>query len=145
MSQVLISPTMFMAPVFAMIALTFFVVLKMGRTRTASVAAREVRIKDIALGEQNWSDEIKKISNSYASQMQLPLVFYATVGFYLVLDKADLAALILSWAFVATRYIHFFIHTTSNHVPKRFMAFVAGVVSLICLWLWLAFRLYALG
>ncbi len=141
----LISQTLFMAPVFAMIALTFYAVLKMGNKRTASITAREVRIKDIALSEQGWSDEVKKISNAYASQMQLPLVFYTVAGFYLILDKADLPALILSWAFVATRYIHFYIHTTSNHVPKRFMAFVAGIVLLICLWLWLAFRLYALG
>ena len=135
---------MLMAPVFVMVALTFYVILQMGLKRMATLSSREVRVKDIALSEQAWTDEVKKISNSYASQMQLPLVFYVVVGFFIVLGKADLVALILAWVFVATRFVHFAIHTGSNHVPRRFMAFVAGIVTLIAMWTWLAITLYIL-
>ncbi len=134
-----------MAPVFAMIALTFFIILKMGIQRMNAIKSRTVRIKDIALSEQGWTDDVKKISNSYASQMQLPLVFYIVVGFFVLLGKVDLAAVVLAWAFVLTRAVHFFIHTSSNHVPKRFMAFLFGIIVLIAMWIWLAFRVYVLG
>lgn len=132
-------------PVLVNLALLFFVLARMGMSRTKAVVSGKTKIRDIALSEQAWSDEVKKISNSYRNQLQLPLVFYACVLFFMVLARVDTVVVILAWAFVAARFWHAYIHLTSNHVPTRFRIFGIGIVVLIAMWVWLAVRVYFIG
>ena len=134
-----------MAPVFVLVALTFLVTFKMGRVRARAVSSGETRIRQIALGESAWSDNVKKVSNNYANLLQLPMLFYAAAAFYIVLAKVDVVAVTLAWVFVATRFGHSFVHTGSNRVSRRFMIFAGGVFVLIALWVWLALRVFLLG
>ncbi len=134
-----------MMPVFAQIALTFGVLLKVGTSRAAAVKAREVKISDIALSGEAWSNNIKKTSNNYNNQLQMPVLMYAAVAFCIMLDKVDLVAIVLAWAFVISRYAHAIIHIRSNHVVRRFKVFLTGGFILMALWVWLALRLYAIG
>lgn len=134
-----------MAPVFMHVALLFFILVKMGRARAQAVRSREVKIRQIALSSQAWSDEVKKVSNNYINQLQLPVVMYVAVAFYIILGKVDMVAVGLAWLFVITRLVHAYIHITSNFVLHRFRAFVAGVFLLMAMWGWLAIRLYITG
>jgi len=134
-----------MAPVFAQIALIFATLAGVGSSRYMAVKAREVRVSDIALSSDGWSDKIKKVSNNYNNQMQLPLIFYIVVAFFILLGKVDLVAVVLAWAFVASRYVHTFIHVGSNQVLRRFQVFIIGAVIMMSLWVWLALRFYLIG
>jgi len=60
----------------------------------------------------------------------------------LIARQADLLFVLLSWVFVISRYVHAFIHTTSNRVPRRGMIYGVGALALIALWIELAVRLY---
>jgi len=134
-----------MAPVFAQIALTFAILAGVGSSRYAAVKTREVRVSDIALSSDGWSVKVKKISNNYNNQMQLPVLFYIAVAFCILLGKVDIVAVVLAWVFVASRYIHTFIHIGSNRVTRRFLVFLFGGIVLLTLWLWLALRFYVIG
>ena len=48
---------------------------------------------------------------------------------------------VLAWAFVATRLVHAGVFVTSNHVPTRFRAYMAGVLVLFVLWAVFAVRI----
>ena len=134
-----------MLPVFFNIALVFFILVKSGIGRTAAVRARKVKLRDIALDSTAWPEDLRKLSNNYDNQFQMPVLFYLVVAFSLITGKADFVMTAMAWGFVATRYAHHYIHTGSNYVPNRFYLFVAGVIALAGMWVWLAIRLYWVG
>jgi hypothetical protein len=129
-----------LAPVFVQVALTFALMFWMGGLRYGSVARRETRMADVALGQPNWPPRITQIANAYDNQFQLPVLFYVVVIIALVLRKADLLFVILSWVFVVLRILHAAIHTTSNNMLHRSQIFAAGALVLLALWIIVAFR-----
>ena len=128
-------------PVFVQVALTFLLLMWMGRSRIGSIRAGDVKVRDIALGERNWPPRIQQIANSYHSQFELPVLFYAIVALALITRKADLVFVVMSWVFVASRLVHAVIHTTSNRVQQRFTAFLVGVIVLMAMWIVFALRI----
>jgi hypothetical protein len=130
-------------PLFAQVALTFVMLGLTAYARTASVMRRETRIKDIALRQPNWPEQVTKFGNSFENQFQLPVLFYVVVILALIRGEADRVLVILSWVFVATRLCHAAIHVTSNHVGQRFYAFAAGFFVLVAMWAVFAVRTLA--
>jgi len=130
-------------PLFVEVALTFFLLYWMGFSRVASVRRREARIADIALGQPNWPTRVQQISNSYCSQFEIPVLFYLITVLAIMTRHADFLFVVLSWLFVATRLVHAAVHTTSNYVPRRFYAFLAGTVVLLVTWIVFAVRILA--
>ena len=122
-------------PVFVQVGLTFFLLFWMGSVRLRALKGREVRVGDIALRQPAWPERPTQISNAYDSQFQLPVLSYALVPLALITRKADLLFVVLSWIFVATRLAHAAIHTTSNNVQQRFLAFLAGAIVLLIMWI----------
>jgi Uncharacterized protein conserved in bacteria len=137
------SITAVLLPVFVQVGLTFVLLFWTGRSRTGVLRAGDVKIRDIALGERNWPDRVTQVSNAYHNQLEVPVLFYVLVALALITKKADLVFVILSWLFVVTRLVHAGIHVTSNRVPWRFMAFVAGVLILLVMWIVFALRIFA--
>jgi hypothetical protein len=128
-------------PVFVQVALTFVLLFWMGFSRLASVKRRETKIADIALGQPNWPPRVQQISNSYASQFQLPVLFYVLVVLAIATRHADFLFVILAWLFVASRLVHAYIHTGTNNVRHRFNAYLAGAVVLLVMWIVFAVRI----
>jgi hypothetical protein len=122
-------------PVFVQVGLTFALLFWMGSARLRALKGRELRVGDIALRQPAWPERPTQISNAYDNQFQLPLLFYALVPLALITRKADLLFVVLSWLFVITRLAHAAIHTTSNNVQRRFLAFVVGAVILLIMWI----------
>jgi hypothetical protein len=132
---------MILLPVFVLVALTLCLALWMGYERNRLVYSREVKIKDIALTKENWPEQAKKVSNAYHNQYELPVLFYALVAFAMLTRKADLIFVVLSWVFVISRLIHAYIHTTTNRVPRRFLAYLIGLVVLVIMWVYFAIQI----
>ncbi|HST94419.1 MAG TPA: MAPEG family protein [Microvirga sp.] len=137
------SITTVLLPVFVQVALTFLLLMWMGRSRIASLRAGDVKVRDVALGERSWPTRIQQIANSYHNQFELPVLFYAIVALALITRKADLVFVVLSWLFVASRLVHAVIHTTSNKVSQRFAVFLVGVIVLMAMWIMFALGIFA--
>lgn len=132
---------MVLLPVFAQVALTFALLFWMAASRRASLVSGETKMRDIALGQPAWPAKPQQVSNCYASQFQVPLLFYIIVILAWITKQADLLFVVMAWIFVLTRLAHATIHTTSNHVPTRFNAFAAGVLVLLAMWIIFAVRI----
>ena len=126
--------------VFVLVTITFVLAIWMGIERNKVIYSKEVRIKDIALTKETWPARAKQISNAYHNQYELPVLFYVLVAFALITRKADLIFVVLAWVFVISRVIHAYIHTTSNHVPRRFFMYLVGLFTLIAMWIYFAIR-----
>ncbi len=130
-------------PVFALVALLFFLLARMALTRVGAIKAGQVKMKDIALGQNAWPTSIAQTSNAYANNLQLPILFYALVAFAMLTKKDDFLFVVMSWIFVASRYAHALVHITSNKVPTRFNMFALGVLVLGVMWAIFAVRVLA--
>jgi hypothetical protein len=131
---------MVLLPVFVLVGLTFALLFAMTSARTRSLVAGEVKFRDIALGK-NWPDRATQVGNSFNNQFQLPLLFYALVALALPLRHADLLFVLLSWVFVVTRFAHAGIFVTTNNVRHRSLAWFAGVLVLLAMWIYFAIRI----
>ncbi len=132
-------------PLFVQIGLTFFLLFWMGSVRVAAVRSREVRIPDIALGQPGWPKRVTQIGNAYHNQLELPLLFYVLVILALFTRKADTFFVVLAWMFVTSRLVHAAIHVTSNHLQRRFFAFLVGAIILLVMWIVFALRIFFAG
>ncbi|MGE3710534.1 MAG: MAPEG family protein [Hyphomicrobiaceae bacterium] len=135
----------FLIPVFVQVALTLIVLSALGASRVRAIRRREVRIGDIALDPTAWPTKSRQLANCLRNQFESPILFYVAMLVAVVTGKTDAVMLLLAWLFIAFRLAHAYIHVTSNHVPRRFYAFLGGIVALTGLWLWLAWRIYVDG
>jgi hypothetical protein len=132
---------MVLLPVLVLVGLTFALLLWMATVRTQALTSRQTSLKDIALGQQNWPTRATQIGNCFKNQFEIPLLFYALIALALPLRHADLVIVLLSWVFVVTRFAHAGIFVTSNDVRTRSLAWFAGVLVLLAMWLWFALKI----
>jgi hypothetical protein len=122
-------------PLFVQVVVTFVLLLWTAHLRVGAVRRREVHPRDVALREPNWGQRETQIANAYHNQLELPLLFYVLTILAIVTRQADLLFVVLAWIFVLLRLLHAFIHITSNHMSRRFVAFAASVIVLAVMWL----------
>jgi hypothetical protein len=137
------SITAVLLPVYVQVALTFILLMWLGRSRVATLRAGDAKMGDIALGERNWPKRLLQIQNAYHSQFEIPVLFYVLVVLALFTRKADMLFVVMSWMFVTCRLVHAFIHTTSNDVLWRFRAFTVCVLILVAMWVIFGIRVLA--
>jgi hypothetical protein len=114
---------MVLLPVFVLVGLTFFLLLWTARAQRN------------ATGRETRSD------NGFADQFGLPVLFYALIAIGLPLRRVDLVLVMLSWVFVVTRFAQAGILVTSNEVRNRSLAWNAGVLVLLAMWVYFALKI----
>lgn len=129
-----------LAPVFVQVALTFVLLVATGTSRLRALRRREVRVKDIALGQQAWPERATQISRSFQNQLELPVLFYVAVVLAIVTGTGGQPMGPLAWGFVAARLAHAAVHVTSNVVSTRFYLYIVGMLILAAMWGLLAVR-----
>jgi hypothetical protein len=129
----------------AQVLLTIIILVLMGRERVPRVMSGEIHWRDIAVDRTAYPLRARLLSNNFDNQFQLPVLFYVAALLALWTANIGWVELILAWLFVALRYVHAAIHTTSNSLLPRFSVYTAGMVVLIALWLWLVMRLVILS
>jgi len=138
------SVQMVLLPVFVLIGLTFVLLIMMFGSRRNALVTRTTRIKDIALGQPNWPQRATQIGNCFRNQFELPILFYILVALALPLRHADLVIVVLSWVFVVTRLVHAGVFVSSNDLNIRSLAWLAGALVLLVMWVYFALRILLL-
>ena len=135
------SVPMVLLPVFVLIGLTFALLLGMAGARRGALVGGQTKVRDIVMGQPNWPTRATQIGNCFKNQFELPVLFYILIAIALPLRHADLIIVLLSWVFVVTRFIHAGIFVTSNDLNQRSLAWFAGVLVLLAMWLYFALRI----
>jgi hypothetical protein len=138
------SVQMVLLPVFVQMGLVFALLLWMATARGRTLSSRETRTKDIALGQKNWPERATQIGNCFQNQFEIPVLFYFLIALALPLRHADFFIVLMSWVFVVTRFAHAGIFVTSNDVQKRSLAWFAGVLVLLAMWIYFALKILLL-
>jgi hypothetical protein len=114
---------MVLLPVFVLVGLTFFLLLWTARARSNAGVRGETR-----------SD------NRFADEFEIPVLFYVLIAIALPLRRVDLVLVMLSWVFVVTRFAHAGIVATSNDGRTRSLAWFAGALVLLAMWVYFALK-----
>ena len=121
-------------PVLVQVALVFALLGAVAKTRRDALLAG-LREGDIALSDTAWPARSRQVSNCYANQFEMPVLFMLAVVFAIVLRQAGTLFVLLEWLFVALRLAHAFVHTTSNRVSVRGPLFIGSAAVTALLWL----------
>ena len=129
-------------PVFLHFLLTMVLGVILGLVRRNALKTGKARVRDVVLDTRQWPENVRKLSNNFDNQFQLPMLWYSGVAFTLILGLADTVTAVLSWAFLASRLAHSYVHIGRNILVQRFFVFVLGAVTLSLYWLWLALQVF---
>src|SRR3984893_3517608 len=103
-------------PLFVQVTLTFVLLFSMAYLRTSAITSGAVRPSDIALREPGWSPRATKVANAFHNQLELPVLFYVLTILAWIPRHADYLFVVMAWIFVLSRFVHAYIHCTSNRV-----------------------------
>jgi hypothetical protein len=142
--EIPMSLQMVLLPVFVQIGLTFALLLWMAGVRRQTLVSGEIKIKNIALGQPNWPVRATQIGNCFSSQFEIPVLFYVLIALALPVRHADFVIVLLSWMFVITRFVHAGIFVSSNDLGQRSIAWFAGVLVLLAMWVYFALKILLL-
>ncbi|MFD1703539.1 MAPEG family protein [Methylopila henanensis] len=132
-----------LAPLFAQVLLTFALMIWMAQTRFAAARAGKVTPNKGSPRTFGWPEKAQQVADSFHNQLELPPLFYVLVTLALVTKEADLLFVAMSWAFVASRYVHAYVHTGRNRTMTRFRCYFVGALILLAMWAIFAIRILA--
>ena len=135
------NPHLIFGPLLAQMLLTVGMFGLLAVRKAQAVRLKKVNLKQAALDHSAWPDEVVKVSNNIANQFETPILFYIVCLALFQLNAVSAAVLVLAWLYVATRFVHGFVHVRSNLVPIRLRAFAAGLLILFVLMLFIFWEL----
>ena len=121
-------------PMFAQVALSFVLLFWMGFLRMQAIRSGAVKPEQIALREPHWPLRVLQIGNAFHNQLELPVLFYVVTLLALMTETLDVILYVLSWMFVLSRFVHAYIHVTSNRLDRRTGVFGVGAIALLMMW-----------
>jgi len=134
------SQTAILWPMIAHVALVFIIYMLLGWRRRTEMQSGSVRPDQFKLNRQE-PDASAVVANNLANQFELPVLFHAGCLALFTTGGVSLLTAGLAWLFVLLRYVHAYVHVTSNDLRLRSPVFAAGFVVLAALWAVLALNL----
>ena len=129
-------------PVFAMFALAAIVLGRMARMRFAAVRRQEMSgayYRTYRGGEE--PEAIRVVTRNFINLFEVPVLFYVVVIMTYITAQVSYPMVVLAWLYVGLRYVHTYVHLTSNDVLRRFKVYFASGLVLMAMWLVLFARL----
>lgn len=126
-------------PVIGHALLVFIVYVKLAMSRGAAVRAGA----PIASYKQRASEPEASMNaaNNLMNQFEAPVLFHVVCLALNATAGVSIVTLALAWIFVLSRYVHAWVHLTTNKLKHRNYAFRFGLLILAILWIAFAIRL----
>ena len=124
-------------PIIAHVALVYFLYMLLSYRRQKLVRGGKIRRSNYRENRDEPAEGLV-VKHCLANQFELPVLFYACCVLLYMTEADNLVAVVLAWIFVASRYLHAFIHLTSNNLRYRSPLFACGYVVLGAMWMWVA-------
>jgi len=129
-------------PAIAMVLLSAIVTFLMFFERMRQIRAEGIRWREISSSSKmSMRLADTRAADNFRSQFEVPTLFYLALVVAFLTAQVNTLTLGLAWFFVATRYLHSYIHCTINRLRYRLPVFFAGLVGLWLLWGVLAYGL----
>ena len=123
-------------PMIAHVALVFCLYLLLSSRRMGAVKEGRARPDQFRENREEPAESLV-VKNAIANQFELPVLFYAVSILLYLVDADNTVTVAGGWLFVALRYAHAYVHVTSNRLRYRRSLFIAGLLVVMLLWIWL--------
>lgn len=119
----------------AMVLLTLSIGLLTFYVRVQSVKKGQLDYKYFRLmSGYDAPEKVIQVGRNFNNQFEVPMLFYVSVLTHIVMGIENTFAIVIAWFFVASRFLHSYIHITSNKLMHRVNAFWLGVLMIFVLW-----------
>ncbi len=115
----------------AQVMLVLFMYLRLLIVKKREIAAGNVDLKAVAVRQDLWPESVLIVNNNLRNQFESPMLFYVLCLMLMALGAVDISVLGTAAIYVASRYGHAIVHTTSNKVRIRAPLFIVGVVAIL--------------
>jgi hypothetical protein len=123
-------------PMIAHAALVFGLYVLLSSRRVGAVKEGRARAEQFRENRDEPAESLI-VKNAIANQFELPVLFYAVSILLYLVDADNPVTVAGGWLFVALRYVHAYVHVTSNRLRYRRPLFIAGLLVVALLWIWL--------
>jgi hypothetical protein len=124
-------------PMLAMVLLTFIVLIALFRSRVRMVREGHAPVSYFRTFQGSQEpDYAVKPARHFANLFEAPTLFYVVCVAAMVVGVRGWPVLALAWAYVATRYLHAWIHLGGNRVRYRLRAYFTGWLVLLAMWIY---------
>jgi hypothetical protein len=131
--------TTFFWPAFALVLLTFTVMMRMMFSRIAMMKVNRIHPQSISTSAELIAKmPDTRASDNFRNLFETPILFYAALAFAQFTQPGNQPLLVLASFYVAIRIVHSYIQCTYNKVMHRFYVFLASVSVLLAMWAILA-------
>ena len=127
-------------PMIAQALLTFAMYVVMSRRRLEGIRLGKAKAADFKVPAVE-PDYSATAARNVTNQFELPVLFFVVCLSLQMTAGVNYVALLIAWVFVVSRYLHAFVHVTSNKLRLRRPLFIVGFLACILLWIWLAVHL----
>lgn len=122
-----LSPNHILYPVFAMFILVAAVLLRMRSMRFAAVRNKDVRASYYrAYQGDDEPEPLRVIARHFSNLFEVPVLFYVGAIMTYITHQVSYWLVFCAWTYVVLRYMHTYIHLTSNNVIVRFSVYFAS-------------------
>lgn len=123
-------------PVFALFVLTAFSTLRLAYLRLNAVKKGDVNPKFYRDYQGFEEPEVLRVASRHVMNLyEAPVLFYTVSIIAYVTGVGGFAIIAMAWAYVLLRYLHSYVHLTSNKVLLRFRLFASSQAVLVALWI----------
>jgi hypothetical protein len=131
-------------PMFAMVLLTFSVLVRLFRARVAALAAGTININYFRLYQGGVEPESSAaFSRSLISQFEAPVLFYVICLATMTMHAQSMVLVVLAWCYFIFRAIHVYIHTGKNKIKYRMRVYFLSWIVLLSMWVTLIVKVTA--
>jgi hypothetical protein len=129
-------------PVLALMSWTLLILVQIPIRRFYAAYKKRVVAEDFRYGESaNVPVDVALPNRVFVNLVEVPVLFYALVAFYLITGLVDTPVLLLAWGYFALRVAHSLIYLSYNHVVHRFAVFATSNFVLLAMIVYLGLSL----
>jgi hypothetical protein len=123
-------------PMFALVALTVFVLVTMFRRRVGAVRSEQLSAKYFRVYQGAAEPEASaQASRHFTNLFEAPTLFYVVCVTAIATQQATLAMVVLAWAYVLARVVHAWIHLGANRLTPRIRIYGVSWLILVVMWI----------
>jgi len=109
----------------------------MVRRRISAMSKGEINpayFKVYNSNEHKVPESLSQADRHFVNLFEIPVLFYAGCLAAMVLPTSSFLTNVFAWAYVLLRFVHSYIHLTTNNTKARALAFVLSVFAVLLLW-----------
>jgi len=107
--------------------------IRLAMVKAKEIKAGNVDLVETAANQEAWPASVRLINSNLRNQFETPVLFYVLCIVLLALRAVSSTAIIVAFVWSGSRFLHAFVHTSSNNVKLRLPLFLVGVTCILIL------------